>query len=113
MMDSKKYKKLWIRRGDEVQITCGKDKGSVGKILKVIPQKMKVYVEGFSMQKKHMKPNPKNQKGGIVSVEGPIHYSNVLLYCKKSKKGERIRIQQNKDGSKTRVFTQSGTSVDS
>lgn len=111
-MNSKQYTKLWIRRGDEVQVTCGKDKGSVGKVLKVIPQKMKVYVEGLNMQKKHMKPNTKNQKGGIISMEGPIHYSNVLLYCKKSKRGERIHIQPGKDGSNVRMFAKSGVPVD-
>lgn len=108
----KKPVKLYLKRGDEVQVISGKEKGGTGKIIKVDSEKMRLYVEGLNMQTKHVKPNQENPDGGIVKQEGPIHYSNVLLYNKSSEKGERIRIQVTEDGSKTRIFAKSGTPVD-
>ncbi len=109
---NKKMPKLKIRRGDVVQVISGKDKGTTGKILSIDRQKERVVVEGINMVKKHVKPNQNNPQGGIVSMEAPIHYSNVLLFCKESNKGERVRIKNNDDGTKTRVFAKSGVVAD-
>lgn len=108
----KQQKKFLLKAGDVVQVIAGKDKGTKGKILKVDRNKCRVIVEGANMLTKHVKPNQNNQQGGITRVEGPIHYSNVLLYNKDADRGERIRIQLSDDGSKTRVFAKSGTVAD-
>jgi large subunit ribosomal protein L24 len=71
--------KLKIKKGDIVQVIAGNDKGVSGRVLEVYPKKMRVLVEGVSIRKKHERPSQRNQQGGIVSKEMPIHYSNVLL----------------------------------
>ena len=107
--DQLKKHKLLLKKGDLVQVISGKDKGTKGKILSVDRYKQRVVVEGVNMVTKHIKPNQANQVGRIEKFEAPIHYSNVLLYCKESDRGERIRIQINDDGTKQRIFTKSGT----
>ncbi len=107
-MKSKKNK-LHIRKGDSVKVLAGNDKGKTGRVLEVVPSKYAAYVEGIKMVTKHVKPSQANQEGRIDRFEASIHYSNVLLYCKESDRGERIRIQINDDNSKTRIFTKSGT----
>jgi large subunit ribosomal protein L24 len=105
-------KKLHLKVEDMVQVIAGKDKGTVGKIISIDRYKERVIVEGVNMVTKHVKPNQQNQEGRIDKFEAPIHYSNVLLYCKESKKGERIRIRVNDDNTKTRIFVKSGLPVD-
>ncbi|KAK3596085.1 hypothetical protein CHS0354_027355 [Potamilus streckersoni] len=98
-----------LPRGDRVQVISGKHKGKVGKILRIDREKMRVYVEGVNMQKRHTKPTQQNQLGSIREKEGAVHYSNILLYCPKSEKGERINIVTEADGTKKRQFVKSGT----
>ena len=86
-----------------MQVISGKSKGKQGKILKIDKTKMRVVVEGAALQQKHQKPNQKNQKGTIKKKEGFIHYSNVLLYNSKSKKGERV-CMEGKKKEKKRIF---------
>lgn len=92
-----------IRSGDTVIITVGKSKGHVGKILKVLGNK--VVVEGGNLVKKHLKPNPQlNQPGQIVSREAPIDLSNVAMYNPMSKKADKIGFKYlEKDGKKHKV----------
>ncbi len=90
----------------------GKDKGTKGKILSVDRVKQRLVIEGVNIVTKHVKPSQANQEGRIDRFEAPIHYSNALLYCKESDRGERIRVQINDDNSKTRIFTKSGTPVE-
>jgi large subunit ribosomal protein L24 len=71
--------KLKIKKNDIVQVIAGNDKGSTGRVLEVFPERMRVLVEGVNIRKKHVKPNPNNQQGGIQEVEIPIHYSNVMI----------------------------------
>ena len=71
--------KLKLKKGDIIQVIAGNDKGATGRILEVFPDKMRVLVEGVNIRKKHERPSQKNQKGGIISKELPIHYSNVML----------------------------------
>ena len=95
--------KFLLKQGDLVQVIAGKDKGKTGKILKKKKKKNRVFVEGASIQQKHQKPTQQGSKGKIIKKEGPIHYSNVLLYSDKSKKGERIcTVGEGKN--KKRVF---------
>ena len=105
-------KKLLLKRGDVVQVIAGKDKGNTGKILSIDRERERVVVEGINMVTKHVKPTQAGQEGKITRFEAPIHYSNVLLFCKKSGKGERIKIQVNDDNSKTRVFVKSNVPAD-
>ena len=81
----KKYKK-----GDEVIVRTGKDKGKVGKISQVINDTDKVVIAGINVSKKHQKPS-QDSKGGIVNKDMPIHISNILAYDAKNKKHSKVR----------------------
>jgi large subunit ribosomal protein L24 len=69
--------KLSIKKGDNVKVITGVDKGKEGKVLEVYPTKMKLLVEGINEKIKHEKPSQQNQQGGRVTISAPIHYSNV------------------------------------
>lgn len=103
-----------IRKNDTVIIVAGKDKGKTGKVTQVLPERNKVIVEQANLVKKHQRPNQKNQTGGIVDKEMPIHISNVMLLDGKSGKGTRFHVQ-GQGGSKgdtVRVGAKSGTVFD-
>ncbi len=84
--------KLTIKKGDIVQVIAGNDKGATGRVLRLYPKTMKVLIEGVSIRKKHSRPSQKNQKGGIVSKEMPVHYSNVMI-IDSDKQATRIGIR--------------------
>tara|TARA_B100000029_G_C17508517_1_gene935388 strand:+ start:224 stop:535 length:312 start_codon:yes stop_codon:yes gene_type:complete len=94
--------KIKLKKGDEVIVLAGKNKGKTGKIVNVIPKKNKIIVSGVNIAKKHTKPN-NEQAGGIVDKEMPIQISNVAYYDKETKKGVKIGYSFLKDGSKVRV----------
>jgi len=94
---------LHIKKGDTVQIIAGDHKGSTGRVLRVIPDKNKVVVQGCNVAKKHVRPSRKSPQGGRINVEQPIHISNVLPINPKSSKGSRVHYQLGTDGSKKRV----------
>ncbi|MBD42170.1 MAG: 50S ribosomal protein L24 [Alphaproteobacteria bacterium MarineAlpha5_Bin12] len=94
--------KIKLKKGDEVIVLAGKNKGKTGKIVNVIPKKNKIIVSGVNIAKKHMKPN-NDQAGGIVDKEMPIQISNVAYYDKETKKGVKIGYSFLKDGSKVRI----------
>ena len=101
-----------IRKGDEVVVRTGKDKGRRGTVLEVRADG-RVLVEGINIARKHVKANPNvGEQGGIQDKAMPIDVSNVLVFNPKSKQGERIGIRVEEDGSKVRVFKQSGDVVD-
>ncbi len=101
-----------IRKGDEVVVITGKDKGRRGTVLQVFDDQ-RVLVEGANISKKHQKPNPNmGIQGGIVDREMPIDISNVMVFNPKTKQGDRIGIRVNEDGSKDRIFRSSGETVD-
>ncbi len=95
--------KLHIKKGDTVEIIAGDHKGATGRVLRVIPEKNKVVVQGHNIAKKHVRPSRKNPQGGRVSVEQPIHISNVLPVNPKSSRGSRVHYQIDKDGGKKRI----------
>ena len=100
-----------IRKGDQVIVTAGKDKGKQGEVMRVAGDK--VVVSNINIIKRHTKPNPQaGQPGGVVEREAPIHISNVMLFNPASGKGERIAIKVLEDGRKLRVFRSSGEAVD-
>lgn len=100
--------KLHIKKGDEVIVLAGDDKGRKGKVLKVLVTKQRALVEGVNMVSKSMKPSAKNPQGGIVKQEAPIHVSNLSLIDPKSGKTTRIGMKITDDGKKVRVAKKSG-----
>ncbi len=102
-----------IRKGDEVIILTGKDKGKTGNVVKAFPDDDKVIVDNVNMVKKHQKPNPAmNVPGGIVEKEMPVHVSNVALVNPATGKADRVGFKTLDDGRKVRVFKSNGETVD-
>jgi large subunit ribosomal protein L24 len=102
-----------IKKGDEVIILAGKDKGRRGKVLKVLPATDRAMVEGINLVKKHVKPNPQTQTtGGIVTREASIHLSNLALYNPVTKKMDKVGIKVLDDGRKVRYFKSTNELVD-
>ena len=100
-----------IRKGDEIIVTTGKDKGRRGTVLQVFADD-RVLVEGINLAKKHVKPNPnEGEQGGIQDRAMPLDISNVMVFNPKTKKGERVGFRVEEDGKKVRVF-KSGDVVD-
>ena len=100
-----------IRKGDQVIVIAGKNKGQKGEVVRVTDEK--VVVQNVNIIKRHTKPNPQaNQPGGIVEREAPIHISNVMLFNTASNKGERVGFKTLEDGRKVRVFKANGEQVD-
>jgi len=101
-----------IRKGDEVVVIAGKDKGRRGTVLRVYPDE-RLLVEGVNVAKKHQRPNPNmGVPGGIVDREMPLHVSNVMVYNPQTKKGDRIGIRTLEDGSRVRYFKSNQEVVD-
>ena len=101
-----------IKKGDEVIVTAGKDKGRRGTVLQTFDDG-RLLVEGVNLAKKHTKPNPNaGEQGGIQDKAMPLDVSNVLVFNPKSKKGERVGFRVEDDGSKVRVFRGTGEVVD-
>jgi large subunit ribosomal protein L24 len=93
-----------IRRGDQVRVMTGRDKGKTGRVLMVDPYKRTLTVEHANIIKRHTRANPsKNVKGGILEKEGPIQISNVLLFCDTCNKHARVGHKLLPDGTKTRI----------
>jgi large subunit ribosomal protein L24 len=93
-----------IRKGDDVIVTTGRDKGKRGTVLRIVDAEH-VLVEGVNRVKKHQRPNPmKGITGGIVDKDLPIHISNVALFNPATKKADRVRLKTLQDGRKVRVF---------
>jgi len=100
-----------IRKGDQVVVITGKNKGQKGEVLRVDGDRL--VVQNISLIKRHTKPNPQaNQPGGIVEREASIHISNVMLFNSAANKGERVGFKKLDDGRKVRVFRASGEVVD-
>ena len=94
-----------VKKGNQVQILCGKDKGKTGKISLVTPQVIKAIVAGINKVKKNQKPD-KNQAGGIIEKEMPIHISNLAYYDRSLKKGIRTGFKFNNKNNKIRINKQ-------
>ncbi len=100
-----------IRKGDEVVIIAGADKGRRGTVEKLLGDKL--VVNNVNMVKRHTKPNPqKNVQGGIIEKEAPIAISNVMLWNPVTKKGDRVGVRTLNDGRKVRFFKSNKESVD-
>jgi large subunit ribosomal protein L24 len=100
-----------IRKGDQVVVIAGKDKGKRGAVVLRVDAEH-VVVEGVNRAKKHVKPNPvKGVVGGVVEKDMPLHVSNVSLYNPATQKADRVGFKQLEDGTKVRVFKSSGEVV--
>ena len=101
-----------IKKGDDVIVITGKDKGKRGTVLRVVDLEH-VLVEGANRVKKHQRPNPmKGTTGGIVDKDMPIHVSNIALFNPATQKADRIGFKSLEDGRKVRVFKSNGEQVD-
>lgn len=100
-----------IRKGDQVVVIAGKDKGKRGTVARRVDAE-RVVVEGVNRVKKHVKPNPvKGVVGGVVDKDMPLHISNIALFNPKTQKADRVGFKLLEDGSKVRVFKSSGETV--
>jgi large subunit ribosomal protein L24 len=101
-----------IRKGDEVVVIAGKDKGKRGNIMRVMPDG-RVVVSDVNMVKRHTKPNPgRGVPGGIIEKEMPVDTSNVMLYNPQTSKGDRVGFRTLEDGRKVRYFKSTSEVVD-
>jgi large subunit ribosomal protein L24 len=101
-----------IRKGDQVIVLAGRDKGKRGSVIRVLDE-MRLLVQNVNMIKRHTKPNPqKNVPGGIIDKEAPIHISNIALVNPVTGKGERVGFKTLSDGRKVRIWKKSGEVVD-
>jgi len=102
--------KVHVKTNDTVIVISGNDKGKKGKVLEVSPKEGKVIVEGVHMVKKHVRPRPPKDNGGIVEVEGAIYASKVMHYCSECKAGRRAKVAV-KNGKKIKVCAECGTEL--
>ena len=100
-----------IRKGDRVIALSGKDKGKSGIVMEVRPKEDRALVEGLNIMKRHTKPRPPNEPGGVIERPAPIHLSNVALIDPKDGRATRVRIDE-VDGRTVRVSSRSGEQLD-
>ena len=103
-----KKRRATIRREDTVMVISGRDKGRTGRVITVDWKRERLLIEGVNMVTRHTKPNAANQKGGLIKIEAPVHYSNVQLYNPTLERGVRVKIQTSDAGVKNRVCVKSG-----
>ena len=102
-----------IKKGAQVKIITGKDKGKTGEILEIDRKLSKIKVKSINLVKKHQKPNPNSGvQGGIIEKEMPIHNSNVALYNAASKKADKVGFKTLDDGKKVRYFKSNNETID-
>ncbi|MCS7200269.1 MAG: 50S ribosomal protein L24 [Caldimicrobium sp.] len=103
--------KCHVRKNDLVVVIAGKDKGKMGKVLKVFPRRGRAIVEGVNLVKRHTKPSPYSS-GGIIEKPAPLHVSNLMLYCPKCKRGVKVAKKFLDDGTKVRVCKKCGEIIE-
>ena len=102
---------MHVKKGDKVVVISGKEKGREGTILQAYPKKERVLVEGVNYVKKHAQPSQDNPQGGILTIEAPVHVSNVMPVDPKSGQPTRVGYEV-KDGKKVRIAKKSGEALD-
>jgi large subunit ribosomal protein L24 len=93
---------MHIQKGDTVVVITGKYKG--GRVLRVHPKEERIVVEGVNLVKRHTRPSHRNQQGGIVEREAPIHASNVLPWCESAGRPSRVGVKRLEDGTRVRYY---------
>lgn len=106
--------RLHIKKGDNVRVLSGEDRGKSGVVLKVFPKKMTAIVEGIKLVSKHVKPNTdqQNPKGGVIEKEAAMHVSNLMVLDPKSNKPTRTNRVKNEKGFSVRVSKKSGAIIE-
>lgn len=104
--------KILLKKDDKVKVLTGKDKGKIGKVLKVDRKKNRLLVEKVNLIKRHARPSAKNKQGGIIEGEAPVRTSNVMLMCNKCINPTRIKMQRLENGKKIRLCIKCGETID-
>ncbi len=101
-----------IKKNDKVIVVAGKEKGKIGKVLRVLHNKQRLVVENVNFVKCHTRPGGATRRGGIIEKEAPIHWSNVMLMCDKCVSPTRVKKQRLEDAKKVRVCKKCGEFID-
>jgi large subunit ribosomal protein L24 len=104
--------KCKIKKDDKVKVIAGKDKGKIGKVLKVNHKKNRILIENVNIVKRHTKPTAKTRQGGIVEGEAAIRISNVMIMCGKCVSAARVKMHHLEDGKKVRTCGNCGEALD-
>ncbi|MDO5737734.1 MAG: 50S ribosomal protein L24 [Eubacteriales bacterium] len=104
--------KVHVKVNDNVYVLSGKDKGKSGKVLRVVPEKNRVFVEGVNIVTKHKRPDQRNNTGGIIHQEASINASNVMLVCPKCKRPAKTGRKFNTEGEKVRYCKACDATID-
>ncbi|MBU2551588.1 MAG: 50S ribosomal protein L24 [Proteobacteria bacterium] len=107
-----KSKSYHIRKDDRVLVISGKEKGKVGKVLKILPKKDRIIVEKINMIKRHTRPGGMAARGGIIEKEGALPISNVMLVCPKCTDPIRLGKKELEDGRRVRACRKCGETLD-
>lgn len=102
---------MYIRKNDTVLVIRGEYKGRRGRVLEVYTKKDRVLVEGVNIMKRHTRPSARNQSGGIVEREAPIHVSNVMAWCESASAPSKIVMKRLEDGSRVRTWKVNGETL--
>lgn len=100
-----------IKKGDNIMIVTGKDRGKSGKIFKVLPKEGRVIIEGLNLKKKHVRPRKQGEKGQIVNIPGSLNISNVMILCKNCDKKTRVGFKFLEDKNKIRICRKCGEEI--
>lgn len=101
-----------VKKNDTVMIVAGKERGKIGKILRVLPEENRATVERLNLVKRHLKPRGPQSPGGIIEKEAPLHLSNLMPMCERCNAPVRIGHRRLEDGSKVRVCRRCGELLD-
>ena len=101
-----------VKKNDMVMVIAGKERGKIGKVLRVMPQENRAVVERLNIVKRHLKPRGPQSPGGIVEKEASIHLSNIMPMCEKCNAPVRVGVRQLDDGSKSRLCQRCGEILD-
>ncbi len=104
--------KCHVKKDDKVKVITGKDKGKIGKVLKIERKKNRILVENINVVKRHTRPTAQNRQGGIVESEAPVPWSNVMLLCNKCLSPVRIKMRRLDDGNKVRTCRKCNEIID-
>jgi large subunit ribosomal protein L24 len=102
-----------LKKDDKVKVIAGKDRGKIGKVLRINRKKTRVLIENVNIIKRHARPSAKNRQGGIIETEAPLHWSNTMLLCNKCVKPVRVKMKYLEDGKKVRVCRKCNEIIDS
>ncbi|HKA56607.1 MAG TPA: 50S ribosomal protein L24 [Candidatus Binatia bacterium] len=101
-----------VKKNDTVMVIAGKERGKIGKVLRVLPEKNRAVVERLNMVKRHLKPRGPQSPGGIVEKEAPLHLSNLMPMCERCNAPVRVRTRTLEDGGKARACNRCGELLD-